>query len=345
MGGVVERMAPGLFELTVVCPNDSRETIRSGVRSPSVGILGFQGRFDQVVRTIRDARFDLLYFWEIGTDPTNYFLPFFRLAPVQCTSWGIQVTSGIPQMDYYLSSALVEPDDAADHYSEGLVLATTLLTWQERLSPPPSPKGREAFGLRPDRHVYLCAQHLGKFHPDFDPLLGAILRQDAEGLVVITEDQFGQAAPRLRSRLARTLPDVADRVVFLPFQGGADYLGLIANADVLLDPLHFGGVNSTYDGFSLNKPIVTLPGQFHRARYTLGCYKKMGISECVASDAQQYVQIAVALGTDAAFRAEVAEKVRRSSPVLFEDLEAVREHQRLFRLLLDGARQAHSPQK
>jgi len=41
-----------------------------------------------------------------------------RLAPVQCTAWGHPVTSGLPTIDYYLSSQLMEPENAQAHYSE-----------------------------------------------------------------------------------------------------------------------------------------------------------------------------------------------------------------------------------
>ena len=341
MGGILEHMDPDLFELIVIGSESGLALLRSAIRNPAVKLLSVPIKFDRFVEAIRDARLDLLYYWEVATDSINYFLPFFRLAPVQCTSWGIQVTSGIPQLDYYLSSELIEPEEGPSHYTENLVLASTLLTYQERLTLADSPKPRESFGVAADQHMYLCAQQLGKFQPDFDPILAGILRQDAQGVVVVTEDRNGRLiAQQLRQRFAATIPDVAGRIVFIPFQPISDYLSLIAAADVLLDPLHFGGVNSSYDGFSLNKPIVTLPSRFQRGRYTLACYKKMGVSACVASDPQQYIDIAVALGTDAAFRSEVVEKIRRASPVLFEDMEAVREHERIFSMLVEEARSA-----
>ena len=326
MRGVLERIDPDLFELVVIGTERGIATIRADIQNPAVRMLPVRNKFDPYVQAIRDARFDLLYYWEVATDNVNYFLPFLRLAPVQCTSWGIQVTSGIPQLDHYISSELAESEDARSHYTENLVLARTLLTYQQRVSVPSSPKPRRYFGIAPDQHLYLCAQQLGKFQPDFDPILAGILRRDADGVVVITEDRHGGfIANQLRQRFAATMGDVAERIVFIPLQPNPDYLSLVAAADVLLDPLHFGGVNSSYDGFSLNKPIVTLPSQFQRGRYTLACYKKMGILDCVASDPRQYIDIAVALGTDAAFRDQVVEKIRRESPVLFEDLEAVRE--------------------
>jgi predicted O-linked N-acetylglucosamine transferase (SPINDLY family) len=265
----------------------------------------------------------------------NYFLPFFRLAPVQCTSWGIQVTSGIPTLDYYLSSELVEPADAQDHYSETLVCGRTLLAYQTPVAPPRAAKPREAFGFDPGRNLYLCAQHLGKFHPDFDPLLAEILRRDAAGLIVITEDRYGRGAHVLRQRFQETIPDVAGRVVFLPRQPLPDYFSLVSLADVLLDPLHFGGVNTTYDGLALDKPIVTMPSQFHRGRYTYGCYRRMELDDCVASSSEEYVRKAVALGTDADYRRFVVERIRGAKHRIFQDREAVREHERIFQTLVD----------
>ena len=339
MGGILDHMDQDLFELVVIGSDRGIAMIRSAIRNPDARLMAVPNEFDQFVKAIRDAQLDLLYHWEVGTDSFNYFLPFLRLAPVQCTSWGVQVTSGIPQMDHYLSSELVEPEDARSHYTENLVLASTLLTYQQRVSLPSSPKSREYFGIGQEQHLYLCAQQLGKFHPDFDAILAGILRRDAKAVIVATGDLHGGfIANQLRRRFAATMPDVADRIVFIPLQPNPDYLSLIAAADVLLDPLHFAGLNTSYDAFSLNQPVVTLPARFERSRYTLGCYKKMGFSDCVASDPEQYIEIAVALGTDAKFRTDVAGKIRRASPVLFEDMEAVREHERIFSLLLREAR-------
>ena len=335
LAGVLDRLNPDLFELVILGSARKLPVLRAAIRNPAVKLCPLPAKFQQIVDAIRAARCDVLYYWEVGTDCANYFLPFHRLAPVQCTSWGIQVTSGIPQMDYYLSSELVETDGARAHYTERLVLAKTLLTYQQRVSLPAVPKKREDFGLATEQHIYLCAQQLGKFHPEFDAILAGILRRDARGLVVCREDSFDRfTADRLRRRFVMNMPDVARRILFLPFQANADYLSLVGLADVLLDPLHFGGVNSSYDGFSLNQPIVTLPSQYQRGRYTLGCYRKMGLMDCVATNLDHYVDIAVALATDSALRTGVVEKIQRASDRLFDDIEAVHEHERILSALL-----------
>ena len=56
---------------------------------------------------------DILYYPDIGMEPVSYFLAFARLAPVQCACWGHPVTSGIPNIDYFLSWSIHEPAGSA----------------------------------------------------------------------------------------------------------------------------------------------------------------------------------------------------------------------------------------
>ena len=339
VGRVLMRLNPKQFEVVVLATHRGVAALRKDLRADHIQLLGVVNQLAHWVNAVRGVQCDVLYHWEVGTDSINYLLPFYRLAPVQCTSWGIQHTSGIETMDYYLSSALAEPDDAAEYYSEKLLLADTLLTYRERAAPPPVPLAREAFGILPGRHMYLCAQKVGKLQPDFDPLLAGILRRDEAAEIVLLEDRQGRfVVEQWRQRFAAHFADVAPRIRFVPFQLGANYLSMVAAADVLLDPLYFGGVNSTYDGLSLNQPIVTLPSRFQLGLYTLACYRKMGVLDCVARDADHYVELAVKLGTCGDFRAAVVKKIREASPTLFDDSQAVSEHERMFSMLVDKSR-------
>ncbi len=338
MGGVLENLDAEAFEPVVICSPAGAELVRSQVRSEAVGVLPIPDRVDTAADLIRKARFDLLYYWEVGSGTANYFLPYFRLAPVQCTGWGLPVTSGIPQMDCFLSSTLVEPENADEHYTERLVRASTLLTFQRAPAVAEQPKGRAEFGLADDRHVYACLQQVQKFHPDFDALLARVLRADGSGVLVVPRDPHEANTAALESRFRETMADVADRIVWMPQQPYPDYLALVAAADVLLDPLHFGGGLTTYEAFALGRPVVTLPGAFRRGRFALACYAKMGIAECVAADAEDYVDVAVSLAADRDYRASVEQEIRQASPRLFEDLEAVREVERIFGELIEEPR-------
>ncbi|MBW3539457.1 MAG: tetratricopeptide repeat protein [Planctomycetes bacterium] len=338
LGQVIEQLDHERFDLSIVCSESGRARIRRELHAEHVETLVVPARLDRMVEAVRAARFDLLYHWEVGSDATNYFLPFFRLAAVQCTGGGLPVTSGIPAMDYFLSDEFSELPDADAHYSERLIRAKSLLTCQRRKLPPAEAKDRDDFGLPASAPLYVCAQKIQKLHPDFDATIAGILRTDARGTVAITLDRNRYASDQLRERLRQSAGDVFDRIRFLPRLELEDYRSLLHCADVLLDPLHYGGGLTAFDGFSLARPIVTLPSQFLRGRYTAGFYRRMDYGDLVAETTDDYVRIAVALANDRdrleATRREIAER----SEVLFNDRRAAAEYAGIFERLIDEVR-------
>src|SRR5450759_3949811 len=96
---------------------------------------------------LADAPHVLMY-PEVGMDPVAATLAAQRFAAVQCNSWGHPDTSGFPTLDYYLSSDLMEPPDAQDHYTERLVRLPNLSVYCEPIDPPPASIARQDLGLR-----------------------------------------------------------------------------------------------------------------------------------------------------------------------------------------------------
>ncbi len=307
------------------------------MRNDSISLLPIPYQFSLAVESIRAAGFDVLYHWETGTDVTNYFLPFCRLAPVQFVSFGNSETSGIAAIDYFITSSMLEPALAAEHYTEKLLPLNGLLSCHSRVSLSGNCRDRESFGYASDQHLYVCAQKLQKIHPEFDHIIAGILRRDSRGVVVIVEDEYQTAGESLRRRFRSSMPDVADRVIFQSRLEFSDYLNLLAIADVLLDPLHYGGGMTMYDALSLDRPVVTLPGQFARGRYALGFYRKMEMTALIADSPENYVEIAVRLVTESDFRVTVEADIRERSPIIFDDGSIVAEHQQLFENLLTQA--------
>ena len=123
---------------------------------------------------------------------------------------------------------------------------------------------------------------------------------------------------------------MAERILFLPRQPFADYCRLLPVLDVLLDPLHYGAGSSCYDIFSFNLPLLTLPTELMSGRVALGFYRKMQFEELVAASPEDYVQKAVHVATDHEYRKHATDAIAERSDVLFNDLEAVREHERFF---------------
>jgi predicted O-linked N-acetylglucosamine transferase (SPINDLY family) len=135
----------------------------------------------------------------------------------------------------------------------------------------------------------------------------------------------------LRRRWRKTMPDVLERIVFVPRMPADDYLSLIALADVMLDTIHFNGMNTSLEAFAVGTPVVTLPTGFQRGRHTQAMYRRMGLDDLVAADALSYVERAVRFANDAGSRDEAKRRIVERRHVLFEDVEVVREFERFFR--------------
>lgn len=338
MRGILERWPQQTFRTTIVCSGPRGEhTLRAGLQKVSAEYLPLASQFDQAVEQIRRAQFDLLYYWEVATDATNYFLPFCRLAPVQCTGWGWQVTTGIPSMDYYISSRFLEPDDGPSHYRERLALLDNLPTCYARPRVPAQPMPRETWGLRPDQHIYFCAQNLLKVHPDFDPRVGEILRRDPQGVAIFTSGRHAYRGDLLRRRFEKTLPDVLDRIRILPGLQEPEYLSLLARAEVSLDTVHYGGVNTTYDALAAGTPVVTLPGRWQRGRYTFAVYRHLELKDCVADSTEAYVDLAVGIACEPDRRRELNRRINEVSPELFDHPAPAKELAECFEKLLGGS--------
>ncbi len=327
MRGILNQLSGERFRLTVVCSRQAGpEILAPAIANPAVAYLPLAGQVPQAAVQVRAAGFDLLHFWEVGTDGMNYFLPFHRLAPVQCATWGWPVTSGIARMDYYLSSELLETDESDAFYTEKLVRLRHLPTYYYRPPVPAPLRSRAELGLGTYDRLYLCVQNLRKVQPDFDTLVAGILRGDPRGQVLFIEDAQPGVTALLGQRFEREIPDVAGRIRFLPRRGEADYLNLLAVADVALDTLHYGGgANTTYDALAVGTPIVTLPGRFHRGRWAYAACRRIGVMDGIAASAEDYVAIALRLAGEPDYRRDVSVRITAACPVLFEDMDAVEE--------------------
>jgi protein O-GlcNAc transferase len=330
--------------------NLSRDRFHVTAFLPQLGTLDprIARAADQVVRLpaslasmrerVATEALDLLFYTDIGMEPATFFLAFARLAPVQCVTWGHPVTSGIPTIDYFLSSDDLEPAGAEQHYTERLIRFQRLSTYYYRPLVDARAVDRGRFGFDEHWTLYVCPQSLFKLHPEFDAVVGEILRRDPTGRLILLEGQSRHWSALLRARFAQTSPELAERTVFVPRLTRSDYLNLLQVADVLLDPPHFSGGNSSLEALAVGAPIVTWPGPYLRSRITAACYRKMDLMDGVVSNRDDYVTTALKLAHDRSWRDEIVAKIRARNQLLYEDIEVVRETETFFKQAIVAAR-------
>ncbi|PKL76958.1 MAG: hypothetical protein CVV27_07620 [Candidatus Melainabacteria bacterium HGW-Melainabacteria-1] len=276
---------------------------------------------DQLLR----ARLDLLFLSEVHTDQLlQSLLACRRLAPVQVTSWLSSGTSGLPDIDCFLSSPLLEQsEDPQRFYSERLIQLPDIPSY---ILPPvllDSPPPRSDYGL-PEGHLYLCPHLIYKLHPDYDAVLAEILERDPLGhLVLVSKPDNRYLRNKLLARFELRFPQLMSRIWFLPKLSHQDYLGLLTLADVMLDPFYFGGGTSSYEALGLGVPIVTWPGERLHGRITYAYYRKIDVLDCVAYNKEDYVRLALELATRPDLNRLVRARIRTHVGRLFENREAI----------------------
>src|SRR5262245_9857034 len=323
--GIIQRLDKRRFEVVVLHTGTREDEITRRIAAVADRVVAVPHEIGAALDVVASQELDILHYPDIGMAPFTYGLAHSRLAPVQTVTWGHPVTSGLPTIDYFISCEQGETQESDSHYTEQLVRLPRLnvcLPRPERSGPE---KKRSHFGLADDAHVYACPQMLFKFHPEFDDALAGILRGDPRGVVVTLDAKYPEWRLLLEERWRRGMPDVAERIRFLSKMPRNDFLELLGCSDVMLDPFPFGGGHTSYEALALGLPVITLPGQFLRGRLTHAMYRQMGYGELMASSVDDYVNIALRLGTDQRERKKASAAILESCGVLYEDRVIVRE--------------------
>lgn len=335
--GLVEHLNKDMFEVVVIrlgrSPGDA---MANRIDAAAASVLTVGTNDLHAARTaIAGLDLDVLFYQDIGMEPFSYLLSFARLAPVQLTSFGHPDTTGVPNVDYFISSDLYEPDDGQDHYSERLIkiAGAGTLSYYYRPVPPSDKVLRKEFGLSDGENIYLCPQTLFKVHTDMDSVLAGIVERDPKARIVFIEPSKVHYRRELEARWSNLRDGTLERVTFIKRLDHEKYLRLLACADVMLDTVHFNGQNTNLEAFSIGIPVVTWPGTMHRGRHTIGMYKKMGeehFAELIAVNAADYADKAVRVATDAELRRTLQARIESNRSKLYEDIGFVRACEKIF---------------
>ncbi len=277
---------------------------------------------------ISEAAPHVLLYPEVGMDPVVGWLAAQRLAPVQCVAWGHPETTGMPTMDYFLTSESMEPPDADAHYTEQLVRLPRLgLHYTPDEITPPA-VDRAALGLDPAVPVYWSGQSLYKYSPRYDWMFPRIAAAVGDCRFVFVSTVSGALTRMFRDRLGRAFAASgldADRYcAVLPRMPHERYVAAAGLADAMLDPPGWSGGKSTLDCLPRHPAIVTWPGTFMRGRHTAAILRQIGCEATIASNADEYVSMAARLAHDGGWRSTVREAVAVGEHRAYRDRDYIR---------------------
>ena len=280
-----------------------------------------------VAEQILADQLDILVYLDLGMHPLPLQLAGLKLAPIQCMGWGHPVTSGLPTIDYYISSSLMEPTNAQEHYREKLVLLSNLGMVLSHPQLTEKNKTRDDFGLAQEKIIYLCSQSLWKYLPQYDDVWPQIAKVVSNAHFVFFSHHGQGVTLEFQNRLERVFgkfelnwQDYCKFYSSLPYE---QYLEFISQCDIFLDSFAWSGGITSIEATFCSLVLVSSPGEMMRGRQAYALLKRLNIDETIAENSAEYVKIAARLGLDRQWRESIQEKMRQNKELIFEDLSPI----------------------
>jgi len=153
----------------------------------------------------------------------------------------------------------------------------------------------------------------------------------------------GAFRDRLRRSFAGHGLAAEERCIFLPHMPFERFRAVARLADIFLDSVGWSGCNSTLESLEWDLPVVTWPRLMMRSRHSAAFLAMMGVEETIADSAEAYVDIAVRLGLDPAWRRQVAHKIRSNKHKVMADEASIRGLEEFLRAVARPAPRCRGP--
>lgn len=275
--------------------------------------------FYQQMMAVRQWGLQWVYFWEVGTDALSFLLPFFRLAPVQWTSWGSVSSTGHPAIDAFLTTPLLTPPELASaQFTERCVYLPQMSVGflPEELPEVSAPRVPEATLCRIG-----CLHTPRKNSAAFLAALATIITRHLQAYperpvqLVMIESANTHWQQAFAQRVRQALGEHADCVQWLSRLSPTAFDETLARMDFLLDAFPFGGGKLAYDSLRYGVPMVTLQGTHLRGRIPSCFYTELAIYDAqfaVATSVDAYIATALQLIQQPELRQSLRDRILKA---------------------------------
>lgn len=329
--GLIERLADHFEVYVYVDEHKFQGDAVVDILRPKVKLFKILPNLQDNVHMIVSHRLGAMIYPDPLEDMITYIFGCHRLAPIQISTWGHPGTTGLPFLDYYVTSKSFH--DSHEFYSEKLVEFDSLSMYYEHLNrllrPITEPNfdilsylnsrkpgmGRERFGIPVDKNIYGTVGPPCKFSPEFITVIREILDKDPNGVVVLINNHTTKIHERCII-LTRELEIL-------------EFSLYIHSCDVILDSFPFGGLISAYDTLTVGRCLVAMPCT-RLGRFAAGFYRYMGLDDLITKDPDDYVQKALRITHDPSVRRATETRIRQNVNKIHSDDASVQEWIRLL---------------
>lgn len=304
---------------------------------------------------IRDQKIDILV--DLAGHSAHSRLDIFmnRAAPVQVSWLGFPGTTGLAEIDYRFSDAIVDPEGEADCFSSESIWRLPN-GFHALEMPEEMPEVSPAPVLRNGYITFGSFNNLSKVCGESIALWARVLRSVKGSRLILKHASMSAFGARERIKSLFALHGVEPWQVTISGRTAQrmDHLAHYAKLDIALDTYAYNGTTTTCEALYMGVPVLTLPGATHAARVSASLLHRVGLGGWVAKNADAYVRIAQAAAAQPERLAERRARLRadfKASPLgdaqgLANDIEsAYREMWARYVLAQSAGRQATTTSK
>lgn len=335
------------FEPMLYATRQRGDALSQRLRSTGAGWRECHALSDaELVALLRRDRIDVLIDLAGHTAGNRLAVLARGAAPVQISYLGYPTTTGLAAIGHRFTDTLIDPPGSDAGSEQALYLSGGMF----RYAPPPdAPEVAPPPLLAEGRVTFGCFCNLSKVTPGTLALWAEVLKAVPRSHLLVKAAALADAdaSTGLLHRLAAH-GVAAERVSLLGWTDHAEHLAAYARIDVMLDTLPFNLAGNTCEALWMGVPVVSLRGERSAARMGASLLTAAGRPEWVASNAGEFVRIAVTLSRDpqrlAAQRAEQRQALL--SARLLDGASLAREIEghvlKLFAAWAEGAGPQHS---
>ncbi len=136
---------------------------------------------------------------------------------------------------------------------------------------------------------------------------------------ILAVQSLRELAARMRRAFEARGLELERHVHMFPLLTEAQFMAVAESADVNLDSIGWSGGNTTLEALAQDLPVVTFQGELMRGRVSAGILRMMGMPETIAETLDDYVALAVRMGRDPDFRADIKKRIASDKHRLYRD--------------------------
>jgi len=260
-------------------------------------------------------------------------------------------------MDFYLTGRLTDQEENVEHYTESLLWLdgpAHCFSYGPGAADNAAAVSRAELRIPEDTTVYASGANIFKVIPELMILWARLLSAQKEAVLMLYPYGPNWSSTYPKELFAQRLTAFfnkegvpARRLFILDPEPVPDryqireYLRLV---DVYLDSFPFSATTSLIEPMEAGLPIVTRAGTSFRSSMGAALLGSLGVSELIAANDGEYLQLARRLGEDIPFRELLSEKIRagmEAGPAFLDSVQYSQQVGRLFREVCNEVDRRH----